>query len=179
MLLLHKYSQKLASYRRRGLHSNIYYCLHQHAVSAMPGSLSSLFSGVSGWHGRGALSILSNIRALRVASTMKYACTAHAIALPLSMWITAMGCSPDESIKFPIHPKSSSQCGNHQDTKQSLLDHFPWVQIQQSWELSTTVADWMLWLGWHHAFVHDHWWTWEWSKCMCCHWDPCLLWARI
>ena len=60
--------------------------------------LLSLLSVVSSLHGKGALSTLIIIRALRVASTMKVTHTACAIALPLSMQTTAVGAQIESSM---------------------------------------------------------------------------------
>ena len=59
----------------------------------------SLLPAVSSRHGKGALSTILIIRALRVASTMKvHARTTCAIALPLSMQTTAVGGQIESSI---------------------------------------------------------------------------------
>ena len=57
----------------------------------MSGSPLSQLCGISRCHCKGALSTLLNIRTMRVALTIVATHTSRAIALPLSMQITALG----------------------------------------------------------------------------------------
>ena len=74
----------------------ITYCIS--AVPAISRPPLSLLSAVSSRHDKGELSTLLIIRAMRVASTMKVAHIACAIALPLSIQTIAVGAQIEFSI---------------------------------------------------------------------------------